>query len=75
MLFSKLTDDNIDIIFNTYVGRADVDYKSKLVNNKDILANDCNLSVSSYVEQDDIREVINITEVNATLETLIAEGN
>jgi type I restriction enzyme M protein len=72
---NKLTDENIDTIFNTYVGRADVDYKSKLVNNKDILANDCNLSVSSYVEQEDIREVINITEVNATLETLIAEGN
>ena len=72
---NKLTDDNIDTIFNTYVGRADVEYKSKLINNKDILANDCNLSVSSYVEQEDIREVINITEVNATLETLIAEGN
>ncbi len=39
------------------------------------IANDCNLSVSSYVEQEDTREVINITEVNAKLETLIAEGN
>ena len=29
----------------------------------------------SYVEQEDTREVINITEVNAKLETLIAEGN
>jgi len=46
-----------------------------LVNNKDILVNDCNLSVSSYVEQEDTREVINITEVNAKLETLVAEGN
>ena len=34
-----------------------------------------NLSVSSYVEQEDTREVINITEVNAKLETLVAEGN
>ena len=41
----------------------------------DILANDSNLSVSSYVEQEDTREVINIKEVNATLQTLIAEGN
>jgi type I restriction enzyme M protein len=72
---NKLTDENIDTIFNTYVGRADVDYKSKLVNNKDILANDCNLSISSYVEQEDTREIINISEVNATLESLIAEGN
>lgn len=41
----------------------------------DILANDSNLSVSSYVEQEDTREVINIKEVNASLQTLIAEGN
>jgi type I restriction enzyme M protein len=72
---NRLTDDNIDAIFNTYVDRVDVDYKSRLVNNKDILANDCNLSVSSYVEQEDTREVININEVNEKLATLIAEGN
>jgi len=45
------------------------------VKNDDILANDCNLSVSSYVEQEDTREVINICEVNAQLSSLIAEGN
>jgi type I restriction enzyme M protein len=72
---NRLTDDNIDAIFNTYVDRVDVNYKSRLVNNKDILANDCNLSVSSYVEQEDTREVININEVNEKLATLIAEGN
>ena len=43
--------------------------------NDDILANDCNLSVSSYVEQEDTREVINISEVNFKLETLVTEGN
>ena len=72
---NKLTDDNIETIFQRYVGRADVEYKSKLVNNKDILANDCNLTVSSYVEQEDTREVININEVNAKLSSLIAEGD
>ena len=71
---NKLTAANIDTIFNTYLGRADVDYKSRLVNNRDILANDCNLSVSSYVEQEDTREVIDIEAVNARLQTLIAEG-
>ena len=50
-------------------------YLAKLVKNDDILANDCNLSVSSYVEQEDTREVINISEVNTKLESLIAEGN
>ena len=58
-----------------YQNRKDEDYLAKLVKNDDILANDCNLSVSSYVEQEDTREVINISEVNAKLETLVAEGN
>ena len=58
-----------------YAHRKDVDYLAKLVKNDDILANDCNLSVSSYVEQEDTREVIDIKEVNAKLEKLIAEGN
>ena len=58
-----------------YQARKDEQYLARLVSNDDILANDCNLSVSSYVEQEDTREVINISEVNAKLETLIAEGD
>jgi type I restriction enzyme M protein len=46
-----------------------------LVKYDDVLSNDCNLSVSSYVEQEDTREAINITEVNAKLDKLVAEGN
>jgi type I restriction enzyme M protein len=45
------------------------------VKNDDILENDCNLSVSSYVEQEDTREVINIKEINAKLVDLVTEGN
>ncbi len=72
---NKLTDDNIQAVFSYYADRKDVEYKAKLVNCKDILANDCNLSVSSYVEQEDKREAIDIKTVNATLSELIAEGN
>lgn len=72
---NKLTDDNIQAVFSYFADRKDVEYKAKLVNCKDILANDCNLSVSSYVEQEDKREQIDIQQVNATLSKLIAEGN
>ena len=72
---NKLTDDNIQAVFSYYADRKDVEYKAKLVNCKDILANDCNLSISSYVEQEDKREAIDIKQVNATLIELIAEGN
>ena len=72
---NKLTDDNIQTVFSYYADRKDVEYKAKLVSCKDLLANDCNLSVSSYVEQEDKREAIDIKTVNATLSQLIAEGN
>ena len=58
-----------------FTNRQDEQYLAKLVKNDDILANDANLSVSSYVEQEDTREVIDINEVNAKLENLVAEGN
>jgi type I restriction enzyme M protein len=80
-LFTKNGNKNVllpehqDKIMELYEARKDEQYLAKLVKNDDILENDCNLSVSSYVEQEDTREVINITEVNAKLDSLIAEGN
>jgi type I restriction enzyme M protein len=62
-------------IMELFQNRKDEQYLAKLVKNDDILKNDANLSVSSYVEQEDTREVIDIKEVNAKLETLVAEGN
>ena len=79
-LFQKNGNKNLllpehqDKIMELFRHRKDVDYLAKLVSNDAILENDANLSVSSYVEQEDTREVIDIKEVNAKLETLIAEG-
>ena len=61
-------------IMELFQNRKDEQYLAKLVKNDDILANDANLSVSSYVEQEDTREVIDIKEVNAKLDTLVKEG-
>ena len=69
-----LLDEHQDKIMELFANRKDEQYLAKLVKNDDILENDCNLSVSSYVEQEDTREVIDIKAVNAKLETLIAEG-
>ena len=80
-LFQKDGNKNVllpehqDKIMELFQNRKDEQYLAKLVKNDDIIANDCNLSVSSYVEQEDTREVINIAEVNAKLEKLVAEGN
>ena len=72
---NKLTEPNQDHIFNVFKNREEETYFSKLVSNDDIIANDSNLSVSSYVEQEDTREVIDIKQVNSTLKSLITEGN
>ena len=72
---NKLTEENQNRIFNIFKDRKEEQYFSCLVPIEDILNNDANLSVSSYVEQEDTREVINIKEVNASLQQLIAEGN
>ena len=80
-LFQKDGNKNVllpehqDKIMELFAARKDEQYLAKLVKNDDILENDCNLSVSSYVEQEDTREVIDIKAVNSKLETLIAEGN
>ena len=79
-LFQKNGNKNVllpehqDKIMELFANRKDEQYLAKLVKNDDILENDCNLSVSSYVEQEDTREVIDIKEVNAKLDTLVKEG-
>ena len=62
-----LEQQDIDTIVKAFVDRKDEQYFCKLVSNEDILANDCNLSVSSYVEQEDTREKIDIEAVNKEL--------
>ncbi len=69
---NKLTDDNIQHILDTFIGRKDVQYVSRLVSNDDIAKADYNLSVSTYVEQEDTREKVDIVKLNAELAEIVA---
>jgi type I restriction enzyme M protein len=69
---NKLTDDHIKEIVEAYTARKDVDYFVRLVSNSEVAKQDYNLSVSTYVEQEDKREVVNITELNAEIERIVA---
>ena len=69
---NKLTEKNIDAIVNAYTNRVDVDHFAVKVANSDIAAQDYNLSVSTYVELKDTREVIDITVLNAEIEEIVA---
>lgn len=72
---NKLTDENIEKILNAYIERTDKDHFAKLVPNDEIGKNDYNISVSSYVEQEDLREAIDIKELNASLIEIVAKQN
>ena len=72
---NRLTPANQDHIFEVFRDRKEEQYFSRLVSIEEIIENDSNLSVSIYVEQEDTREAIDIEAVNASLQTLIAEGN
>ncbi len=55
---------NIEKIVKIFASKADEEYFSRLVDNAEIAENDYNLSVSTYVEKEDTREVIDIVELN-----------
>ena len=68
---NKLTPDHQRKILDLFTAREDVDHFTKLVSNEDIGANDYNISVSSYVEQADLREVVDIDELNAEIARIV----
>lgn len=59
-----LEEKNIESILNAFRERKDIEYFAKYVDKKDIEDNDYNLSVSTYVEKEDTREVIDIKVLN-----------
>ena len=72
---NKLTDENITKILAAFEAWADKDHFARLVDNSDIATQDYNLSVSTYVEQEDTREVIDIRKLNAEIEEIVAREN
>jgi len=72
---NKLNGENIDNILNAYKARSSQGHFTRLVHNSEIAANDYNLSVSSYVEQEDKRQAIDIKKLNAEIETIVAREN
>jgi type I restriction enzyme M protein len=69
---NKLTDTNRQLILDLFAKREDVEYRAKLVTNEQLVDNDANIAVSSYVEQKDTREVIDITKLNAEIARIVA---
>jgi type I restriction enzyme M protein len=68
-----LTDQHIEQIMQAFDNKTNIEYFAQSIDNDKIAANDYNLSVSSYVEAKDTREVVDITQLNAELKTTVAK--
>lgn len=69
---NKLTEENIDKILSIYAERKEGEYISRLVPNDEIEEQDYNLSVSTYIEQEDTTEKIDIKVLNKEIEEIVA---
>ena len=68
-----LTDSHIEEIIKMFDKKEDIDHVSKSVENDEIAEKDYNLSVNSYVEAKDTREVIDINVLNAEIKTTVSK--
>lgn len=69
---NKLTPDNQQNILMALDVREDEDHFAKVVSNEAIAANDYKIAVSSYVEEEDTREAIDIAVLNAKIAEIVA---
>jgi type I restriction enzyme M protein len=72
---NKLTEPNRKKILNAFVERKDIAHFARLVPNSDIAENDYNIAVSSYVEQENTTEEVNIEKLNAYIAEIVIRQN
>jgi type I restriction enzyme M protein len=78
-LFDKKTNNNelsekhIEQIMAVFDSKASIDHFAQSIPYEKVAANDYNLSVSSYVQAKDTREVVDIRQLNAELKTTVAK--
>ena len=69
---NKLSPENISKIYNAHMEKSEIAHFSHVVTTSDIAEEDYNLSVSTYVEQEDTREKINIVELNTRIAEIVS---
>lgn len=72
---NKLTPENIARIAKKAADRTDEEYFARLVPYEDVRATEYNLSVSTYVEQKDEREKVDIAALNREIRAIVAREN
>lgn len=69
---NKLLPEHQQKILDAYTQRQDIPHFARLVHNSDIAKNGYNIAVSSYVEQKDEREAVDIRALNAEIARIVA---
>ncbi len=69
---NKLTPENIQHIVEAFAARRETPHFAHLATCEEIAQNDYNLSVSTYVEAEDTREAVDIDQLNAQIEEIVA---
>lgn len=69
---NKLMDANQQKVLDAFTARQDVAHFARLVENAEIAANGYNIAVSSYVEQADTSEAVDIHALNAEIAGIVA---
>lgn len=72
---NKLTDENIAHIVNWWAERKNKKYLVKTATIDEVAEQDYNLSVSTYVEQKDTREKVDIDQLNKDIEEVVKREN
>jgi len=72
---NKLSETNRLKILESFSAREDIEYFTKLVDNKTIAENNYNITVSNYVVEEDTREVVDITELSTKIAHIVAKQN
>jgi type I restriction enzyme M protein len=72
---NKLTSENILNILSVFENKQSVDYVARLVENEEIADKEYTLSVSTYVEQEDKREAVDIHQLNNEIKNIVERVN
>ncbi len=69
---NKLREEDRNKILEAFAKRESIEHFARLVDHEEIQNNDYTLSVTSYVEAEDTREVVDIKALNAEIKEIVA---
>jgi type I restriction enzyme M protein len=72
---NKLSAENIERILAAWTARKNKKYFSRLVHNEEIAKGDYNLAVSTFVEAEDSREIVDIAKLNGEIAEIVKREN